>query len=214
MGRFYSRVSGLLLASAFGFQLAAARASVVSTTYADNNSNNGEVFQVQAINSISITGFDVNLLNNAAGFSIYEHNGALTSQAANQAAFWGSPIFTGGAVSTNGAGAETQLTNALNIALSAGSTDSFLILVSSGSVRVGITNGGALGSVLASDSNLNILEGWAETENFGVTGTDREANVSVIYSAVPELSTWAMMLLGSAGFGFMAYRKRTTVRFA
>jgi hypothetical protein len=32
-------------------------------------------------------------------------------------------------------------------------------------------------------------------------------------SAVPEASTWAMMILGFFGVGFTAYRKRTTVRF-
>jgi hypothetical protein len=32
------------------------------------------------------------------------------------------------------------------------------------------------------------------------------SNLSV--SAVPEPSTWAMMLLGFAGVGFMAYRRR------
>jgi hypothetical protein len=29
-------------------------------------------------------------------------------------------------------------------------------------------------------------------------------------SAVPEPSTWAMMILGFFGLGFMAYRKRKT----
>lgn len=37
-------------------------------------------------------------------------------------------------------------------------------------------------------------------------------NVSV--SAVPELSTWAMMLLGFAGVGFVAYRKSKKVKLA
>jgi hypothetical protein len=29
-------------------------------------------------------------------------------------------------------------------------------------------------------------------------------------AAVPEASTWAMMILGFAGVGFMAYRRRQT----
>ncbi len=33
-------------------------------------------------------------------------------------------------------------------------------------------------------------------------------------SAVPEASTWAMMLLGFLGVGFMAYRKKSTLRLA
>lgn len=35
-----------------------------------------------------------------------------------------------------------------------------------------------------------------------------------VTSAVPEPSTWAMMLLGFAGLGFMAYRKKQSVSFA
>lgn len=37
---------------------------------------------------------------------------------------------------------------------------------------------------------------------------------STITAGVPEASTWAMMIAGFCGLGFMAYRKRTTVRFA
>jgi hypothetical protein len=36
----------------------------------------------------------------------------------------------------------------------------------------------------------------------GLTGTDFAAT-----AAVPEPSTWAMMILGFAGVGFMAYRR-------
>jgi hypothetical protein len=33
-------------------------------------------------------------------------------------------------------------------------------------------------------------------------------------SAIPEPSTWAMMLLGFAGVGFMAYRRKNNVALA
>jgi hypothetical protein len=35
-----------------------------------------------------------------------------------------------------------------------------------------------------------------------------------VSSAVPEPSTWAMVILGFCGLGFMAYRKKAAVRFA
>jgi hypothetical protein len=123
--------------------------------------------------------------------------------------FWGPAIFSGGAVTSAGVGSETVLLATLNIPIFAGTTDGFLILVGDASVKVGVTDGGALGTTLASNSDIKILEGWAETNSFGVTGSNREANVSVIY-AVPEPSTWAMLLLGFAGVGFMAYRRRDT----
>jgi hypothetical protein len=34
-------------------------------------------------------------------------------------------------------------------------------------------------------------------------------NVTVEVAAVPEPSTWAMLLLGFAGIGFMAYRRKS-----
>jgi hypothetical protein len=38
----------------------------------------------------------------------------------------------------------------------------------------------------------------------GLTGS-----VGALASAVPEPSTWAMMVLGFAGVGFMAYRRKS-----
>jgi hypothetical protein len=46
-------------------------------------------------------------------------------------------------------------------------------------------------------------------------GTDIEANfVSLTVSAVPEPSTWAMMILGFAGIGLMTYRRQNRVPVA
>jgi hypothetical protein len=39
-------------------------------------------------------------------------------------------------------------------------------------------------------------------------------DVTANVSAVPEPSTWAMMILGFLGVGFMAYRKKDALRFA
>ncbi len=38
--------------------------------------------------------------------------------------------------------------------------------------------------------------------------SDNSGSFSITVSAVPEASTWAMMILGFAGIGFMAYRRR------
>ena len=38
--------------------------------------------------------------------------------------------------------------------------------------------------------------------------------ISPVVAAVPEPSTWAMMLLGFAGVGFMAYRRRSSAKLA
>jgi hypothetical protein len=71
-------------------------------------------------------------------------------------------------------------------------------------------------------ANLEALEGtnlwfaadiW-NTNSGGAAGLT--GNVAATISAVPEPSTWAMMILGFFGIGFMAYRRknRSTFRFA
>jgi hypothetical protein len=204
-----SSLLGLLLAASLGLAVSHAQAStVLSTSYVENNSNNGEVFQLQAINAVTITGFGVDLTGNITGYTIYEHVGAFSSVQAGSSPW--TVIATGGAVTSNGTGFETALPSTFSVSLAAGGTDAFLILTSGSGQLVAYENGGSLGTTLASNTDLRILEGWGETNSFGTTNADREANVSVIYSAVPEPSTWAMMILGFFGVGFMAYRRRNS----
>lgn len=72
------------------------------------------------------------------------------------------------------------------------------------------------------ESNYTIADAGTYTLTFGVTNWDDTlwesglafAGVTVdgtpITGAVPEPSTWAMMILGFSGVGFMAYRRRKT----
>jgi hypothetical protein len=59
---------------------------------------------------------------------------------------------------------------------------------------------GVLGSDLVTIANLS--EGYTVQVTYDFTTTP-------ISSAVPEPSTWAMMLLGFAGVGFMSYRRKS-----
>ena len=57
--------------------------------------------------------------------------------------------------------------------------------------------------------NISIVGNTLEIDFHGLTFQRREQLVLDIGSAVPEPSTWAMMLLGFAGIGFMAYRRKS-----
>jgi outer membrane lipase/esterase len=52
---------------------------------------------------------------------------------------------------------------------------------------------------------------WSDNQHFSAAGQLIEANYvfSLLQGDVPELSTWAMMLLGFAGIGFVAYRRKS-----
>jgi hypothetical protein len=47
------------------------------------------------------------------------------------------------------------------------------------------------------------------SETFPNNWNDTGSVQQTVLSAVPELSTWAMLLLGFAGIGFMAYRRKS-----
>jgi PEP-CTERM motif len=60
-------------------------------------------------------------------------------------------------------------------------------------------------AVLADDSvNLSFLQTGPSTVRLSAT----TLTIDTITTSVPEPSTWAMMILGFAGIGFTAYRKR------
>jgi hypothetical protein len=78
--------------------------------------------------------------------------------------------------------------------------DEFLGLVTSDHSA---TIGGLLFSLVGAE-----LQGFdVDTIRFGV-------GAEVISPSVPEPSTWAMLLLGFAGIGFIGYRRKLTVRFS
>jgi hypothetical protein len=72
----------------------------------------------------------------------------------------------------------------------------------------GSSTSGGFGDAVT-DLGLSGL-GAATSEHCGPNGSNIPAcagNWSIVTSAVPEPSTWAMMLIGFAGIGFMAYRR-------
>ena len=83
-----------------------------------------------------------------------------------------------------------------------------------------IAPGGTLGGLQVTDNSVNALSSvdwfaFAEGGTYNDGGNfyspsnpGFEGSVSAV-SAVPEPSTWAMMLLGFAGVGFMAYRRKS-----
>jgi hypothetical protein len=82
---------------------------------------------------------------------------------------------------------------------------------------VGSGDGGSGGGLLLTNGSYNFrVYDYVDTFNnygvyvawFGSSGGDA-ATISV--SSVPEVSTWAMMLLGFAGLGFMGYRRKAAL---
>jgi len=64
----------------------------------------------------------------------------------------------------------------------------------------------------AHSGNLQIFTNATSFTDPFATITDSDGQsfqVAVVAPAVPEASTWAMLLLGFTGLGFMAYRRKS-----
>jgi hypothetical protein len=86
----------------------------------------------------------------------------------------------------------------------------FSFVYDSGALIVGTDCGGGgcgLNAFLVSAAFSDGLAGYSEGAGFSFLGSGSLTLVGEV-TAVPEPSTWAMMILGFAGVGFMAYRRR------
>jgi hypothetical protein len=79
-----------------------------------------------------------------------------------------------------------------------------------------IENGAEFGYLSSGFPNPTFQSNTYESVNNGgaTSQFERYTKFAEIRSGVPESSTWAMMLLGFAGVGFMAYRRRNNVSAA
>jgi hypothetical protein len=131
---------------------------------------------------------------------------------------WQSPVISGIGAGQNGAGLFDFSPTGVNV--TQGQT--YVAFLST----YGIANNSGLATVADclpfAGCNSNSIPNlgnmaWANVLADGPTWSSvnfRDATFSVTISAVPEPSTWAMMILGFAGVGFMAYRRRSQLRVA
>jgi hypothetical protein len=105
------------------------------------------------------------------------------------------------------------------LAGAAGNTGNYADL-SSSDVRVYVGNTGETWAQFVAASG-GALVGYVTLDlDGGFTGTQQAlfnnftVNDTVIAAPVPEASTWAMLILGFAGVGFMAYRRRNQTALA
>jgi outer membrane lipase/esterase len=68
---------------------------------------------------------------------------------------------------------------------------------------------------LLRSSNAAQTSFWADDEHFAAAAQQLEGNLFIqVADSVPEISTWAMMILGFAGVGFMTYRRCNSAMLA
>jgi hypothetical protein len=112
--------------------------------------------------------------------------------------------------STSGFGGFDNIFLTSGITLVNGNITSIVTPFGGGGIGVGAP---ASGSVFINQNGANAGQPGLDFTFTPAGGTRTDGTVSSVVEAVPEPSTWAMMILGFCGVGFMAYRRKAKPGF-
>lgn len=157
----------------------------LSTTFAGNTSIDGNMFNITAINTVTITGFDGNVAG-TGDIQIYYKSGSYIGSQTNP----GPWTFVGGvAVTSGGIGVPTPITVTVNLTIPAGQTYGFYITGNGTGASLEQINGTNEDSVYVSDVNLQIKEGAGIQYSFSAPTAPRVWNGIVHYTSVLSTTT-------------------------
>lgn len=135
---------------------AVANSTQLGTTLAGGNNHRGNMFDITAINTITITSFDAHPMGNT-DYEIYYKTGTYAGSE-NTAGNW---TLVGGAtgIIAQPSGTATPIPIPVNVTIPAGQTYAFYVTSTNTSVSQNYTDGTSAGAVYASDANLQFREG-------------------------------------------------------
>lgn len=164
----------------------AVTAQNLTTTFGGTNSQNGNMFDLTAINPVVVSGFDINLLS--TGPQTIEvwtvtGGGTFVGKETNAAAW---TLVGSASVETAGVGVATLVPIAVSTPIAAGGRQGFYVTCASGSLSY--SNGTSVGNPYVSDANLVFHEGVGKAYPFGATYTPRIWNGVIRYVPAPTAS--------------------------
>ncbi len=190
------------------FFTTSANSSIITTTFASNNGQAGNMFDVvNLVGDLTITGFDLNLEPGISDIFIYAKSGTWVGFE-NDSSAWN--LIDSKAVTSSGNDIATffDVTDFL-----LGGTSTTALYITAISMTMNYTDGTGVGNVFADNGDLQILEGAGKAYPFSTTFTPRVWNGSIYYNAapasVPEPASIALLALGLLGIGFSRKKKKT-----
>ena len=153
-------------------------ASSLTTTFAGGNSQNGAMFDIAMLNSASISAFNIfSLTAGSVDYLIYYKVGTHVGSESSSGAWTLLASFPAHLSATTGM---RTFTLPSSLSVTAGQTYAFYITGTTG--LVSYTNSSPVGTVYASNSDMQIKSGVGKIYPFGATFTPRMLNFTVDYS--------------------------------
>ncbi len=162
----------------------------LETTFAGGNGNFGNMFDMNALNDVTVESFDIHGDTGATfDVEVYAKTGTYVGFETDPGAW--TLIGTAPGVVSNGDGVATPLDLMLGYEMSAGETHAFYVTPTDFSTGgFNYTNGTGVGNVFASDANIEFLEGSGSGYPFnGTLFSPRVWNGNIIYTAGGGMST-------------------------
>ncbi|MFH0894284.1 MAG: T9SS type A sorting domain-containing protein, partial [Bacteroidota bacterium] len=150
----------------------------ISTTWAGGNGNDGCMFDVTALNNITINYFYAALSGTSGTMKIYEKAGSYVGSETIPGDW---TLIDSTFVVSGGSGAATLINIPVDINIPTAQTHAFYITGNGGALGVDYTNGTTEGAVFVSDGNIAVKEGKGNAYPFGGSFTPRVFNGSVDY---------------------------------
>lgn len=157
----------------------------ITTTFAAGNNHRGNMFDVVAINDITIDSVYAHPQANTT-IEIYYKSGGF-SGSENNAAAW--TLVGSAAVTAQATGTPTPVPINIGVTIPAGQTYAFYVTSSDIAVSLNYTDGTSQGAVYVSDANMQVLQGVGLEYPFsGSPFSPRMWNGTIYYSTVSGVS--------------------------
>ena len=167
--------------------------SPLTTTYAGGNGQSGNMFDIKALNTLTVDSFNVNLDAGTWNLEVYTlpANTQYLADVNNPAAW--TLIASYNNVISNGPNVATPLPCGLNVTVNAGDFQAFYVTVTNGT-SINYTNGTTTGALFTSNADMEFYEGsglaYPFTANFNPRVWNGDINYTLGSTGGPCLIPW------------------------
>merc|ERR1712226_439426 len=134
------------------------------TTFSDNNGSQGNMFDIKALQDLTVTEMDVNTsASGSVSVTVYTKSGTYSGSENDSSAWTNNTPILSTSVASQGRGNPTPLPAFDGVAVASGATQAFFVVVQ----NIRYTNGSTVGTLFVENSHMQFFEGIGRSGSFG-----------------------------------------------